>query len=326
MTDGPNRPSATPATPGVLADGNGHFTIAALDHRDALQAEFERLGPGLGGAGALRKFKRDVLDALVALGSQPSAVMLEPEYSLPELASVVPDEMGVTCALEAQGYFGDPSSGNRLMPGWTPARVAEVGADGAKLLVLYRHDRGEFTVAQERLVAEVITASEAAGVPILIEPVPFDVTDDADRRTVILASARRLSSLGGAVSEQLILKLPFPGVGSCEALTEASQGRPWILLSWGVTFHQFESQLIEACAGGASGFAVGRALWREAVDPAVRAAVLADLVPDRFTTLASIVATGRPWFVATGEASPSAAASRDEKTDQDDSRREDSTR
>ncbi|MGB5760378.1 MAG: hypothetical protein WBM50_25920, partial [Acidimicrobiales bacterium] len=129
----------------VLATEAGHFTIAALDHRDTLQVELDKLrAPSANGATIeaghrpLLDFKRDMLVALGALSERPSAVMLEPEFSLPALTDVVADGIGVTCALEAQGYLADPHAGNTLLPGWTPARVAEVGADAAKLLVLYR--------------------------------------------------------------------------------------------------------------------------------------------------------------------------------------------
>ena len=140
-----------------LATGDGFFTIFALDHRDALMVELQNeADTPEPNPEDLRRFKRDMLDAFGHLAERPSAVMLEPEFSLPDLRHAVPDGVGVTCALEAQGYFSDVEAGNSLMEGWHPGRVTEVGADAAKLLVLYRHDRGEFTAAQERLVAEVV--------------------------------------------------------------------------------------------------------------------------------------------------------------------------
>ncbi len=273
----------------VLATASGRFTIAALDHRDALQAEFSRIGAD-SGADELRRFKRDVLDALGRCDERPSAVMLEPELALPDLRAAVPPGVGVTCALEAQGYLSSPAAGNQLLEGWSPARVREVGADAAKLLVLYRHDRGSFTDDQERLVAEVVGDAAAADVPVLIEPVPIDVVDDADRRTVILAAARRLNPLG-----PMLLKLPYPGPGACGELTAACGERPWVLLSWGVAYPDFCRQLVEACAAGCSGFAVGRALWREGVDPVGRPAFTASILPDRWAALTAIAATARPW-------------------------------
>jgi tagatose-1,6-bisphosphate aldolase len=283
----------TGPSPSALATRAGRFTIAALDHRDALVAEFDRLGvePGAGpgsgrrgGAEALRRFKGDVLAAIGRAPVKPSAVMLEPEYSLPDLRSAVPEGVGVTCAIEAQGYLDDPEAGNSLLEGWSPARVRSVGADGVKLLVLYRHDRGRFTTDQEALVARVVDEAVAAGVPALIEPVPVDATDPDDRRRVIVTAARRIGAIG-----PMVLKLPFPGPGACGEVTEASGANPWVLLSWGVTFDEFADQLGEAMAGGCAGFAVGRALWREAVDPAGREAFLAGPFQHRLAHLVASV-------------------------------------
>ena len=272
----------------ALATESGHFTIAALDHRDALKAEL----PGASDD-ALRDFKRDMLNALSAMDQTPSGVMLEPEFSLPDLVDAVPAGAGISCALEAQGYFSDPEAGNTLMEGWGPARVTEVGAHVAKLLVLYRHDRGDFTAEQERLVAGVVEDAAAANVPVMIEPVPVDVVDDADQREVVLAAAERMHGFG-----PMLLKMPYPGQGACAALTEACGDKPWTLLSWGVPFAEFADQLTEACDNGCSGFTVGRALWREAVDPATRAEFNKTTLVERFTQLAAIATTGRPWTAA----------------------------
>lgn len=294
----------------VLATESGHFTIAALDHRDALEVELDGfVGGGPDGDRddadravqnrAIIEFKRDMLEALSRLPERPSAVMLEPEFALPELRDVVPAGVGVTCALEAQGYFSDPGAGNRLMPGWTPARVTEVGADAAKLLVLYRHDRRGFTDAQERLVAEVVEGAAEAGVPVLIEPVPTDVVDDADRRAVILAAAERLHPLG-----PMLLKMPYPGPGACGELTEACGDRPWALLSWGVPYEQYAGQLAEACDAGCSGFTAGRALWREAIDPGQRQRFNRSTLGERFAALAAIAKSGTPYFERAGVEPP----------------------
>ncbi len=297
--------TATDLSP--LATSSGRFTIAALDHRDALVAEFDRLNAGAGagpadagssgaeagssgaeagssGAEALRTFKADVLAAIGQAPAKPSAVMLEPQFSLPDLRAAVPDGVGVTCALEAQGYLAAPGDGNALMDGWSPARVASVGADGAKLLVLYRHDRGDYTESQERLVADVVAEAAELGVPALIEPVPIEATDADDRRTVIVEAARRIGAIG-----PMLLKLPYPGPGACAELTEAAGPHPWILLSWGVTYDEFHRQLTEAMAAGCAGFAVGRALWREGIDPAGRGDFLAGPFQDRLGQLIDIV-------------------------------------
>ncbi len=267
-----------------LVTDEGHFTIGALDHRDALAAELSTAGQATG-RDALVEFKRDMIRALA---DRPSALMLEPEYSLPDLVPEVADGVGITCALEAQGYLADPTAGNELMDGWSPKRVKEVGADGAKLLLLYRPDRGQFSRDQEDLARRVVEESTDAGVPALIEPVPIEVVGPEDRASVIIESAKRISAMG-----DMIVKVPYPGLGRCAELDEAVGDNPWVLLSWGVGYDEYRSQLIEACDNGCSGFTAGRALWREGLDPATRTEFSSGLLLERFDELASIAATGQ---------------------------------
>jgi tagatose-1,6-bisphosphate aldolase len=51
---------------------------------------------------------------------------------------------------------------------------------------------------------------------------------------------------------------------ACEEISAATD-IPWILLSAAVEFETFLQQVIVACNAGASGIAVGRAVWKEAV-------------------------------------------------------------
>lgn len=285
-----------------LTNAEGVFCVAAVDHRDALVAEFAKHGGG-GERTAdpspetLTTFKADVLGAL---GARPSAVMIEPEFSFPHLtdAGIVDRSVGVICALESQGYMANPADGNELMPGWTPAQLLEAGADAAKLFVLYRADDEELAPRQERLVRRVVEQCAAVQLPVLIEPIPYDLASDGERRELILRSASRLTEFG-----PMILKMPFPGAGSCELLSDACGDNPWALLSWGVGFDEFATQLTEAVAEGCSGFMVGRALWREALPVDTRPEVLNTTVVDRFDKLCGIAADARPWHHHYGPAS-----------------------
>ncbi len=274
-----------------LTNDNGVFCVAAVDHRDALVNEFADHGDGADPSPeALTTFKADVVGAL---GSRPSAVMLEPEFSFPHLtdAGLIDGSVGVICALESQGYLANPADGNELMPGWTPAQLLEAGADAAKLFVLYRADDEVLAPRQERLVRRVVEQCAALQLPVLIEPIPYELSGDpAERRELVLRSASRLTDVG-----PMILKMPFPGEGSCELLSEACGGNPWALLSWGVGFDAFAVQLAEAVAAGCSGFMVGRAMWREALPLETRAEVLNTTVVDRFDKLCAIAEAARPW-------------------------------
>src|SRR5512146_1857113 len=51
---------------------------------------------------------------------------------------------------------------------------------------------------------------------------------------------------------------------ACKEISSASV-TPWILLSAAVEYETFLRQVTVACQAGASGIAVGRAVWKEAV-------------------------------------------------------------
>jgi tagatose 1,6-diphosphate aldolase len=273
----------------------GHFCVAAIDHRDSLVAEFADHGDGTEPSPeVLTRFKSDVI---TALGDRPSAVMIEPEFSFPHLTDtgLVDRGVGVICALESQGYLSKPELGNELMPGWTPRRLMESGADGAKLFALYRHDDPDLAPQQERLIRQVVEDCAALQLPVLVEPIPYRLADASDRRESILGAAERLRSFG-----PMILKMPYPGEGACHLLNEACGDQPWALLSWGVGFDEFVGQLTEAVAAGCNGFMVGRALWREALPVSARHEVLATTVLDRFDRLCTITTGATPWHAKFG--------------------------
>jgi tagatose-1,6-bisphosphate aldolase len=64
--------------------------------------------------------------------------------------------------------------------------------------------------------------------------------------------------LDAAESDQMVWR------EACEDISSASVS-PWILLSAAVDYEVFLQQVIVACNTGASGIAVGRAVWKEAV-------------------------------------------------------------
>ena len=73
---------------------------------------------------------------------------------------------------------------------------------------------------------------------------------------------------------------------------------PWILLSAAVDFETYLRQVTTACNAGASGIAVGRAVWKEAVamTPKARGAFLQTTARSRLTRLTALcTALAKPW-------------------------------
>ena len=283
----------------LVAD-DGCLRVLAIDHRDSLRVEIDPDQPDSVVATDLTAFKRDIV---VGIGDRASGVMLDPEYSVPQLLDdgSVPETVGVICALESQGYLDDPRGGNQRLPGWSPRRVSETGASAAKLLVLYRPDDREVADRQERLVADVVAECAAIDLPLFVEPVPYDVADPVDRTATIVEAARRLARLDD--DDVIILKAPFPGssgesdtawADACDRLDDAAGGVPWATLSWGAGLDEFADQLAVAMEHGCSGFMAGRAIWRPALAPSARQSAIDTHVVPAFERLARLVDGGRP--------------------------------
>jgi tagatose-1,6-bisphosphate aldolase len=290
------------------ASATGHFVILALDHRNNLRQALNPADPGQVGYNQMVAFKKRVT-SLVAPSA--TAVLLDPEFGAAQAiaAGAVPRETGLVVAVEETGYTGEPTDRRTsLLPGWSVGKIARMGADGVKLLVYY-HPDGPGAAGQEGLVAEVAEACRRLDMPLFLEPLSFSLDRSvkklppAELRRVVVETARRLTPLGCAV-----LKAEFPvniaeepdeGVwlDACAELSAASRV-PWVLLSAGVSFADFERQTAAACRGGASGVMAGRAVWKEAVglDEAGLQEFLATTATGRMASLAAICAdAGRPW-------------------------------
>ena len=255
------------------------------------------------------------LGLLRGLGGGASAVMLEPEYSAAQAISsqVLPGSVGFLAAIEAQGYLGDPTARQTsLLDGWGVEKARRLGASGIKLLVLYRPDAGAITEGQDEMIAAVIADCARYDIPLFLEPLAYAIEpglspDSAEfaakRRAIVIETAKRLGALGPEV-----LKVQFPvdtrlesdrtvWKEACSELDEASPV-PWALLSGGDSYELFRDQVRVACAAGASGFMVGRALWGDYVraPAAEQPGLMERVLRPRFAELSAIAAEyGQAW-------------------------------
>jgi tagatose-1,6-bisphosphate aldolase len=302
---------SVPLTPGKVrglsatSTPEGLFNVLAIDHRDSLRVVLDPAHPETVPASVLTDIK---LDLLAGLADGASAVMLEPEYSAAQAIASrrLPGSVGFLAAVEAQGYLGDPTARQTtVLEGWSVEKAKRLGANGIKLLVLYRPDGGEVSETQERTIADVVDDCAGHDIPLFLEPLLYEdeTTSPGERRALVVDTVRRLGAL-----RPDILKVQFPvdtakepdrGAwrDACAELDDAAPV-PWALLSGGGTYERFREQLEIACAAGASGFMVGRALWGEyvAASPEDRPALLRTTLRPRFAELAAIAGEhGRDW-------------------------------
>ena len=182
-----------------------------------------------------------------------------------------------------------------------------MGASMIKLLVYY-HPDAPTAVEIETFIKQVADECKKYDLGVMLEPLsyPLDpnekkLTSD-EKRYVVIETARSLTPLGVDV-----LKAEFPldidntdevaWAAACADVSAASTV-PWILLSAAVDFKTYLRQVAVACNSGASGIAVGRAVWKEAVTmtPGARIEFLQTTAKQRLTRLTSLCnALGKPW-------------------------------
>jgi len=285
----------------------GTFTCLALDHRQNLRRALNPQSPASVPDSALTDF---ILEVTAALAGEATAVLLDPEYSAAQAvaAGVIPGNAGLIVAVEATGYTGDPTARqSRILSGWSVKKAKLMGANMIKLLVYY-HPEAPTAFEIETFIKQVADECKKFDLGIMLEPLSYSLdpnekklTSD-EKRYVVVETARNLTPLGAD-----ILKAEFPlgidnsdeaaWVAACSEVSAASVV-PWILLSAAVDFETYLRQVTVACNTGASGIAVGRAVWKEAVSMTgeVRAKFLQTTAKQRLSRLTSLCkALGKPW-------------------------------
>jgi tagatose 1,6-diphosphate aldolase len=252
-----------------ISSKRGTFTALALDHRQNLR----KANPVFDEDVELSHFKLDVTSALA---KRATAVLLDPEVSAAQAVAerAIPGGVGLVVALESTGYSGDVTARHaQIIPGWSVEKAKRMGASAVKLLVYYHPDSStageieDFTAA----VAEECCKQDLV---LMLEPLSYSLDENRkltsdEKRYVVVETARRLTPL-----QVDVLKAEFPldvndldesrWLDACREISSASVA-PWILLSAAVDYETFLHQVTTACRAGASGIAVGRAVWKEAV-------------------------------------------------------------
>ena len=252
-----------------ISSQRGTFTALALDHRQNLR----KANPVFVSDEELSRFKLDVTSTLA---SKATAVLLDPELSAAQAIArrSIPNNVGLVVAVESTGYTGDATARRaQILPGWNVEKAKRMGASAIKLLVYY-HPDSQTAKEIEDFTAMVADDCKKHDLVLMLEPLSYSLDENKklsadEKRYVVVETAKRLTPL-----DVDILKAEFPldlnetdeskWMDACREISSASS-TPWILLSAAVDYETFVRQVTVACNAGASGIAVGRALWKEAV-------------------------------------------------------------
>jgi tagatose 1,6-diphosphate aldolase len=252
-----------------ISSSRGTFTALALDHRQNLR----KANPTLASDEQLSRFKLDVTSVLA---SRATAVLLDPEVSAAQAIAShsIPNNVGLVVAVESTGYTGDATARQaQIIPGWSVEKAKRMGASAIKLLVYY-HPDSPTAPEIESFTKNIADECAEQDLVLMLEPLSYSLDESKklsseEKRYVVVETAKRLTPLGAD-----ILKAEFPldvaepdqkvWADACAEISTASI-TPWILLSAAVDYEVFLQQVTVACNAGASGIAVGRAVWKEAV-------------------------------------------------------------
>ena len=301
-----------------ITNPNGTFTMLALDQnnsivkmaRTALARQGEEREPAYG------EVVRAKLDLAAVLGKKASAVLLDSNYGAWQAvcAMKLPPRVGLIVRLEQSGAPSTPDGSGKLTviePGWSVAKIKRLGANAVKLLVFYEPTHAESAAAQRALVEQAARECDQHDIVLLLETLSYPLKGEdkaspsyLDRKaTTVMDTARHLSGLCD------VYKAEFPGTLGRESEAQLAANldgldracaRPWVLLSAGVDYPDYERQVHMALQHGASGVLGGRAFWKEYFDHDDAAARLNFLRTEglrRLTTIDAMVREhGVPWF------------------------------
>jgi tagatose 1,6-diphosphate aldolase len=288
--------------PQQISSDRGTFTALALDHRQNLR----KANPAFIIDEELSRFKLDVTSTLA---SRATAVLLDPEVSAAQAIAqgALPGEVGLVVAIESTGYTGDATARQaQIIPGWSVGKAKRMGASAVKLLVYYHPDSRSASEI-ETFTKQIAEDCIRHDLVLMLEPLSYSLDENKklsseEKRYVVVETAKRLTPLGID-----ILKAEFPldaaetdqkiWSEACAEISAASIA-PWILLSAAIDYDVFLRQVAIACNAGASGIAVGRAVWKEAVtmDSDERMNFLRTTAAERISRLASLCyALAKPY-------------------------------
>lgn len=277
-----------------LTNGHGKITIAALDHRGSLKKSLHPDNPELTTDEEILAWKKE----MVALyENEVAGILIDPIFGK-EIIKNNEARNGWMLSMEKTGYGGgDQERVTEILPDWSVKQAREMGANGVKLLLFFDPDNRELAVKQKEIARRIAQECIEEDIVFLLEPLSYKAVEDKPKH--VLKIVEELKDLPVD-----IFKFEYPGSReACEQITSMIKA-PWVLLSAGMEYRKYLEALKIAMESGASGFAVGRAVWQEFGDYEAgeeRARFLRNISVLRMRELVAVVNGPRDSQLATVE-------------------------
>jgi tagatose 1,6-diphosphate aldolase len=283
-----------------LAGEGGAFTMVALDQRASLRRYLAECWSRPIDDADLVAVKAEIVHEL---SPHASAFLLDPEFGAAQ--SVADGHLHRAAELivtsEADGYEAvRDQRAAALLSGWNLEDARRLGANAIKVLVQYPLGNAALREQEREFVYDVADRCGKAGLAYVLEVLVTDADEhEPDQRSAgIVKAAEELSPACDLYKAEYPASGNGPAAEACRAFDEACAS-PWVILSGGVDWEVFLTQLRVACEAGASGFLAGRSIWKDAAsspDSKVRVQTLGSACVDRLRAASQVVDQwARPW-------------------------------
>ena len=262
---------------------DGKFLMLALDHRTTFKKIINPSNPNDVKKEEIVELKKKIIESTL---DQMSGLLIDPFYGY-EAYNQIKKDKGVPYLLcaERSGYEKS-EDGPKTEIQYKVEQLKILGASGVKLLLPF-HPHKKTAIHQIDIAKRILEDSRKNELPLFLEVV-IDSNEGNDSGLII----ESLKLLLKNDIQPNVFKLDFPGNDPlCKDITKILGDIPWILLTRGVSFGVFKSELEVASKNGAVGFLAGRALWQdvEDINESERETYFKEILPNRFREISEIV-------------------------------------
>tara|TARA_B100001173_G_scaffold212344_1_gene183267 strand:+ start:1346 stop:2368 length:1023 start_codon:yes stop_codon:yes gene_type:complete len=268
-----------------LCTDNNHFQMLAVDQRPPI---FNIITSSTGKNytySQVVECKKLITEHLSKLAT---AILMDPHYSLSNILKYNQSK-GLVITLEEHSFVEtEKGRYSSNIDNWSVEKIKRAGGDAVKVLAWYRPDAEDESLEhQKKYVREIGEECEKYSIPFLLELLVYPFQDDENHTTEyqeqkqkktqhVIDSVKEFSKDRYKVD---IFKLESP-VDSSELehkiseetelafreLSEATNDKPWVVLSSGMGKESFYKCLELAYKNGASGYLAGRTIWLDAFE------------------------------------------------------------
>lgn len=266
-----------------LCTDKNHFQMLAVDQRPPI---FNLITDSTGQSytySQVVECKRLITQHLSNLAT---AILMDPHYSVSNLLRFNKSN-GLVITLEEHSFVETKNGRySRNIDNWSVEKIKKAGGDAVKVLAWYRPDAEAKSIEhQKKYVKQVGLECEKYNIPFLLELLVYPFQDDENhtkeyqeqkqkKSRHVIDSVKEFAKdeykvdifkLESPVdSDQLENEISGETELAFKELSEATNDKPWVVLSSGMGKDSFYKCLELAYKNGASGYLAGRTIWLDA--------------------------------------------------------------